>query len=332
MTMEATSYDVILRNASVLDGTGRLAFRADVAIQGERVARIGSLGLAKATRDINAQGLTVAPGFIDVHAHDDAELIARPQMAPKLTQGVTTVIAGNCGISGAPYSQPSSPSGLLRLVFKSEAFTARTFEDFLSKVRDAEPAINSAFLTGHSTLRIEVMGDDLSRTATPAEIAQMRALLTDCLEQGSLGLSTGLFYPPARAASTQEVIEIAEPLRAHQALYVTHMRNEADNVMESLEESLEIGHASGVPVVISPDAAASDALRQWPGGRVVSVTLAAEEIEREGQAEPVWRILLEGEFQNECGTADAPRVCTSSSLLSVVDARTGEGVRVQMPA
>ena len=245
------TYDVILRNASVLDGTGKPAFPADVAIQGERVARIGSLELARATQDIDARGLTVAPGFIDVHAHDDAELIARPQMAPKLTQGVTTVIAGNCGISGAPYSQPSSPSGLLRLVFKSEAFTARTFEAFVSKVREAEPAINSAFLTGHSTLRIEVMGDDLSRTASPAEIAQMRALLTDCLEQGSLGLSTGLFYPPARAASTQEVIEIAAPLRDHQALYVTHMRNEADNVIESLEESLEIGHAAGVPVVIS---------------------------------------------------------------------------------
>ena len=88
------------------------------------------------------------------------------EMTPKLTQGVTTVIAGNCGISGAPYSHPSSPSGLLRLVFKSDAFMARTFEEYLSKVRDAEPAINSAFLTGHSTLRIQVMGDDLSRTAT----------------------------------------------------------------------------------------------------------------------------------------------------------------------
>lgn len=251
MTTETTSYDVILRNASVLDGTGKPAFRADVAIQGERLARIGSLGLAKATREIDARGLTVAPGFIDVHAHDDAELIARPQMTPKLTQGVTTVIAGNCGISGAPYSHPSSPSGLLRLVFKSDAFMARTFEEYLSKVRAAEPAINSAFLTGHSTLRIQVMGDDLNRTATASEIAQMRELLTDCLEQGSLGLSTGLFYPPARAASTQEVIEIAAPLRAHQGIYVTHMRNEADRVIESLEESLEIGHAAGVPVVIS---------------------------------------------------------------------------------
>ena len=244
-------YDVILRNASVLDGTGKPAFHADIAIQGERVAHIGALDLATATREIDARGLTVAPGFIDVHAHDDAELIERPQMAPKLTQGVTTVIAGNCGISGAPYSGTSSPSGLLRLLFKSERFMAPTFEQFVAKVRDAGPAINSAFLTGHSSLRIRVMGDDLSRAATASEIAHMRALLAECLEQGSLGLSTGLFYPPARAATTQEVIEIAEPLRAHQGLYVTHMRNEADQVIESIEESLEIGHAAGVPLVIS---------------------------------------------------------------------------------
>jgi N-acyl-D-amino-acid deacylase len=249
--MENSSYDVILRNASVLDGTGIPAFPADIAIRGEHLARIGSLERAEATRVIDVRGATVAPGFIDAHAHDDAALIARPQMTPKLTQGVTTVIAGNCGISGAPYDHPTSPSGLLRLIFKSDRFMAPTFEEFLSKVREATPAINSAFLTGHSTLRVQVMGDDLNRTATISEVAAMRALLTSCLEQGSLGLSTGLFYPPARAASTQEVIDIAKPLRAHQGLYVTHMRNEADRVIESLEESLQIGRTVGVPVVIS---------------------------------------------------------------------------------
>ena len=251
MMMEDVSYDVILRNASILDGTGNPAFPADIAIQGQRLARIGPLEYAKAAREIDVRGLTVAPGFIDVHAHDDAALIARPDMTPKLTQGVTTVIAGNCGISGAPYHHTGNPSGLLRLVFKSDRFMAGTFDQYLSKVRDASPAINCAFLTGHSTLRVQVMGDDLSRIATDSEIDEMRALLASCLEQGSLGLSTGLFYPPARAASTREVIEIARPLKTHQGIYVTHMRNEADHVMESLEESLSIGRAVGVPVVIS---------------------------------------------------------------------------------
>jgi N-acyl-D-amino-acid deacylase len=230
---------------------GTPPFRADIAIQGQRVAKVGSLEFAKAAHEIDVRGLTVAPGFIDVHAHDDAALIARPDMIPKLTQGVTTVIAGNCGISAAPYLHTGNPSGLLRLVFKSDRFMAGTFDQFLSKVRDASPAINAAFLTGHSTLRVQVMGDDLNRIATDSEIAEMRALLTNCLEQGSLGLSTGLFYPPARAASTREVIEIAQPLKTHHGIYVTHMRNEADNVIESLEESLAIGREVGVPVVIS---------------------------------------------------------------------------------
>ena len=119
------------------------------------------------------------------------------------------------------------------------------------KVVNAAPAINAAFLTGHTTLRLQVMGDDINRPANPAEIAEMRDLLTRCLEEGSLGLSTGLFYPPARAAPTDEVVQIARHLGNHGGIYVTHMRDEADNVIESVHESLEIGRQCGVAVVIS---------------------------------------------------------------------------------
>jgi N-acyl-D-amino-acid deacylase len=244
-------YDVILRKGSVIDGSGRAAYVADVAIRGDRIAQIGELERSGAAVEIDVGGLVVAPGFIDVHTHDDAAVIARPEMLPKLTQGVTTVIGGNCGISGAPYSGMGDPPDLLRLVFKSDRFVAPSFEDYLQKVTDASPAINSAFLTGHSTLRMQVMGKDLSRSANEAEIAAMRDLLTECLEQGSFGLSTGLYYPSARAASTHEVIEIAKPLSSYQGVYATHMRDEADQVMESLEESLAIGRAIGTPVIIS---------------------------------------------------------------------------------
>lgn len=249
--MTRPDFDVVLRNGRVVDGTGRPAFAADVAIAGDRIARIGSLNRESAALDIDVHGLVVSPGFIDVHTHDDAALIVRPQMTAKITQGVTTVIGGNCGISGAPYDRQSAPPGLMRLVFKSDDCTASTFTDYVAKVRRAAPAVNAGFLTGHNTLRMQVMGDDLNRPATADETGQMKHLLADCIQQGSLGLSTGLFYPPARAALTTEVIAIAAALREHGGIYTSHIRDEADRVLESLEEALLIGRKAGVAVVIS---------------------------------------------------------------------------------
>jgi len=249
--MDLEPYDILLRKGTLIDGSGRPAFKADVAIRGDRIAATGDLNDAVARKEIDVSNLVVAPGFIDVHTHDDAALIVRPEMTPKLTQGVTTVIAGNCGISGAPYLRPGEPSDLLHLIFKSKEFVAPTFESFLIKVENAAPAVNAAFLTGHITLRMQAMGTDLQRTATRDEIAFMRDLLAESLAQGALGLSTGLFYPPARAASTDEVIGVARPLADCRGLYVTHMRDEADGIMESIEETLKIGREVGVEVIIS---------------------------------------------------------------------------------
>ena len=271
------SCDLILRNGTVIDGSGRAAFIADVAIQGDRLSHIGPLAGLRATREIDVTGLVVAPGFIDVHTHDDASLITKPQMTAKLTQGVTTVIAGNCGISAAPYSKPGNPPGLLRLVFKSEHCVSEWFADYIHKVAAAEPAVNAGFLTGHTTLRMEVMGDRLDRPATDAEIANMRALLTQCLKEGSLGLSTGLFYPPAHAASTREVIEVAQPLSDHHGVYATHMRDEADHVLESLLETLETGRAIRAPVIVSHH----KCMGQRNFGRSVQTLALLEEAKRQ---------------------------------------------------
>jgi N-acyl-D-amino-acid deacylase len=244
-------YDVLLRNGTIVDGTGGAAFTADVGIRGDHIAQIGGLDGAKGIREIDVKGLAVAPGFIDVHTHDDALLIESPGMLPKLTQGVTTVIGGNCGMSGAPYDSLGNPPEDLRLVFKSGRVLSRTLDGFMRRVQDAGPALNAAFLTGHTTLRLQVMGTDLNRSADPSEVAAMRDLLTQCLEEGALGLSTGLFYPGARAAPTEEIIDVARPLRVYQGLYVTHMRNEGDQVVESLQESLQIGRLIESPVIIS---------------------------------------------------------------------------------
>ena len=200
---------------------------------------------------INASGLSVAPGFIDAHTHDDASLIIRPDMEAKLSQGVTTVICGNCGISGAPYDLTCEPPGLLRLVFKSEDFVAKDFESYVSKVEKAKPSVNSAFFTGHTTLRMNAMGNDLNRAATKKEIDIMKEQLGLALYQGSIGLSTGLFYEPANAAPTAEVVELAKVLESYGGIYATHMRDEADFVVESVEEAIRIGSEAKVPIIIS---------------------------------------------------------------------------------
>ena len=144
-------FDKIIRNGLIIDGSGDAGFKADVGIIDDRVAAIGDLSMADTAYSIDASGLVVAPGFIDVHTHDDASLIIRPDMQAKLSQGVTTVICGNCGISGAPYDLKREPPGLLRLVFKSEEFVAPDLKTFIANVQTAQPSVNSAFLTGHTT-------------------------------------------------------------------------------------------------------------------------------------------------------------------------------------
>ncbi len=250
--MTVPNFDVILRNGLVVDGTGRPGFVADIAIIGDRIAKIGSFSAGNAAMDIDVGGLVVSPGFIDVHTHDDAALIVRPEMTAKLTQGVTTVMGGNCGISAAPYDRQAAPPGLLRLVFKSDHCTGLDLRRLRRQgARGGYRAVNAGFLTGHCTLRMQVMGDDLERPATPGETDQMKQLLAGCLQQGSFGLSTGLYYPPARSATTDEVIGVAAALREFGGMYASHIRDEADHVVESLEEALLIGREAGVSTVVS---------------------------------------------------------------------------------
>src|SRR6266404_4163001 len=243
-------YDIVIRNGQVVDGTGKDKFSADVAIKGDRIAAVGAPGSFKGASEIDAAGKVVAPGFIDVHTHDDTALIDNPTMAMKASQGVTTVICGNCGVSASPYLR-SDIGHFLSLIVKKPANVSRSFAEFAGKVDAAKPAINGAFLIGHGTLRMNAMGDDLGRTATAAEIGVMRDLLDQSLEQGAIGMSSGLFYAVANAASTDEVAEIAKPLGRWGGVYTAHMRDESEDILKSMDETFEIGRRAGASIIVS---------------------------------------------------------------------------------
>ncbi len=242
--------DVLLTGGTVIDGTGAPRQRADVAIVDDRIAAVGDLSGVTAGRTVDVTGKIVAPGFIDVHTHDDRALLSKPTMDMKVSQGVTSVVVGNCGISLAPLVLDRRPPPPLDLLGEEEWWKFATFDEFLGAV-DKDPAsVNAAFLVGHSTLRVGAM-ESLQRPADAGEIKFMRARLEASMEAGAVGLSTGLFYAPAAQAPTAEVIELAKGLKAYGGRYVTHMRNEGDDVLDSLEETFLIGREAGVPVVVS---------------------------------------------------------------------------------
>ncbi|MGC1781028.1 MAG: D-aminoacylase [Acidobacteriaceae bacterium] len=224
--------------------------QASVALRGDRILEIGNLKNYTAEHIIDGEGLVLAPGFIDVHTHDDLAVIRTPEMLPKLSQGVTTVIVGNCGVSAAPVRLKANPPEPMNLLGDTEAFRYPTFISYVHAVGAAKPAVNVAALVGHTALRNNHL-DRLDRTATDVEIQAMRAELSDALDQGAIGLSSGLAYLNAFSALPQEVQALAEPLAERGGIYTTHMRSEGEAIQEAIQESLHIGQAHKVPVVIS---------------------------------------------------------------------------------
>jgi len=246
-------FDLLIRNASIVDGTGAPRFNGDIGILGDRIVRIGDLSSLRGELEIDLAGRIAAPGFIDAHTHDDRIMLSSPDMAPKVSQGVTTVIGGNCGVSLAPMPRPipnpvTPPLNLLD--DHGSWFHFPTFASYLDELRAHPAATNCAMLVGHTTLRVATMSD-LTKPASSNEIAAMRELVLEAMQAGAIGVSTGLFYEPAIAAPTEEVIEVCSPLKQFKGLYCTHMRNEADRVIDSLEESFRVGREVGVPIVIS---------------------------------------------------------------------------------
>lgn len=273
------SFDTLIAGGDVIDGTGAARRRADIGIIADRVAAIGDLSRATAGLRLDANGRCVAPGFIDAHTHDDNIVFATPDMAMKASQGVTTVVVGNCGISLAPLSLQGAPPPPLDLIGDRADYRFTRMAEYFAAVDASPPAINLVALAGHSTLRAGEM-DGFDRAATAAEIAGMARRLEEALMAGAIGLSTGLFYPPARHAPTEEIIALARVAARHGTLYATHMRDEGDHVLDSIEESCRIGREAGLPVILSHHKVAGVANH----GRTVE-TLAA--IDRARRTQPL---------------------------------------------
>ena len=242
-------FDLIIEGGELVDGSGAARVSADVGITGDRITAMGALAQAPARQRASAQGRVVAPGFIDVHTHDD-RLLLEPARGPhpKLSQGVTTVVTGNCGISFAPLVTVSPPAPLNLLGTTGWRF--ERFADYLDALEHAQPAVNAACLVGHTTLRARHM-KDLNRPATPEEAQHMAADLADALRSGAFGLSTGLYYPPARAADATEIIAVGAALTRADAVLTMHIRDEGDAITAALREALLIGKTLGIAAVLS---------------------------------------------------------------------------------
>jgi dihydroorotase/N-acyl-D-amino-acid deacylase len=222
----AQMMDVILTGGRVVDGTGNPWYRADVGISGDRIAAIGNLTGAPAKRRVDASGLIVAPGFIDIHSHIVRDLPENPNLEGVLRQGITTAMDGQDGGSPLP------------------------LRPFMDKVAAAKPAINLGWFVGHGSLRSKVMGL-VNRPATPDEVEQMRELARAAMLDGAFGSSTGLFYVPGNYASTEEVIAIAKAVGSLGGMHISHMRDEAAGILDSVRETIRIGEEGGLPTQIT---------------------------------------------------------------------------------
>lgn len=240
---------ILIRHGTVIDGSGNPGIIADIAIDSGRIVALGQSLTANADRVIDANGLTVTPGFIDIKTHSDFVLPINPKAESKVRQGVTTEIIGHCGFSVAPVLPGKTQ--LLADYLSGGApwlpFREMSFSEYI----DTFPAVavNTGMLVGHNTLRLMVMGLE-DRAPTEAELGQMLFLLEDGLRAGALGMSSGLFTPPGSFAQPNEIMALCAVLKRHNASYFTHIRDEANNVMEGIREAIDIARACGVHVEI----------------------------------------------------------------------------------
>ena len=221
----AATYDLVITNARIVDGSGNPWFRADVAVKDGRIVRIGRIAAAEASKAIDAKGQILAPGFIDVHTHVES-IYSLPAAENFIRMGVTSLVTGNCGTSATDVSE------------------------FLGRMKEKPIAVNLGTLVAHGSVRRKVMGLD-NRAPTPDEMKKMEDLVEQAMKDGAVGLSTGLIYVPGTYAKTDEITALARIVGRYGGLYATHMRNEGEKVADAIRESIQIGEQAGLPVEIS---------------------------------------------------------------------------------
>jgi N-acyl-D-amino-acid deacylase len=254
--------DILIKNGVVVDGTGKPAFKADVGIAAGRIAVVAEDIEQEAKRTIQAQGLHLAPGFIDPHTHSDLTLLANPRAESKIRQGVTTEVIGNCGGSPAPLLGAAVEEARAEAKSIGLDVTWASMAEYLERLRHPGTAVNVVPLVGHNTVRGAVLGlDDVQ--PMPEQQAEMERLVAQAMEQGARGLSTGLFYPPGFYARTEEVIGLARVAARCGGIYATHIRSETNRLFEAVAEAIEIGKQAEIQVQISH--VKLEGYRNWEG-------------------------------------------------------------------
>ena len=246
-------YDIIIKNGTVIDGTGKKKFVADLAIQDDRIAFIGDLHNERAKIEINAAGKYITPGFVDVNNHSDTywRIFLDPTLESLLYQGVTTIIGGNCATSLAPLANHEVIRSIQKWVdIKKISFNWLSMKEFLAEVEQKKLALNFGTLVGHGTLRRGLVGDEV-RDISPAEMKSMKKMLTTAMKEGALGFSTGLVYTHAKLASSREIAELAEIVKKYDGVYTTHIRGEGSELLRAVEEAIRIASETGVRLQIS---------------------------------------------------------------------------------
>ncbi len=272
-------FDTIIKNGQIVDGTGKAAYPGDLGLKDGKIKIIGEIE-NEAHMIIDATGLSVSPGFIDIHSHSDIFLMVNPMAESKIRQGVTTEVVGNCGNSAAPLSKENLSLIQARnnIITPDLEWNWLSMGDYLTRFHEQGSSVNIVPLIGHGTVRASVMGYE-NRKPSSEEMAAMKAMIHQAMEDGAAGMSSGLIYAPSYFAKTDELIELAGVVAKHGGVYTSHIRGEGRNLLTAVKEAIAIGEAAGVAVQLSHHKAIGK--ENW--GKVRESLLLIEEAQARGK-------------------------------------------------